>query len=434
MNSITDIETKEFEESVDCWILQSLTANVTDFDQLITSLPGVYPSIVLASLQRLVSSKRISRRVIDKILKTINRKIDKTISLEHHIPLPVPHPLDYDWRFSDVAVKDLLNQCKQLTSLDGTIVLISTPSLLRMGIEISYPRKLILLEASRTMNSSLTQIASKAQVVQCDVMREPLPRISAEVVVADPPWYPEHIHSFLWAACQLCQVGGYILISLPPLGTRPGMKQEWEETLNWAKQIGLTLYRLDETALSYKTPNFELNVLKAEGFSTISRKWRRGNLAIFKRTHQIFVPRPKVSYQKEEWIEVVLNGVRIRVRQQNIESFLEPCLVSIVPDDVLKSVSRRDKRRRLADVWTSGNRVFACKGRGILLLILQALVNNKSPHLAVECALKHSLNHHQMKLISQTTNQIINVIEVEQKENLLFEEQWDKKQFSRLAS
>lgn len=423
MNSITDIEIRKFEKSVDDWILRTrtLTTNIITFEQLITSLPEVYPSTALNSIQRLVYDKKISEQFMDDILKAANQKVEKTISSAHQIPLPVPHPLDYDWRFSDVATTDLLNQCQKLTSDDSKVALIGTPSLLRMGIEISYPRELILLEASQAIISSLAQIASKRQVIPCDVMRDLLPQIYAEAVVLDPPWYPEYIHSFLWAACQICQVGGYILISLPPIGTRPGMEREWKETLHWAKQIGLTLYSLDEVVLSYKTPNFELNALKAKGISKVSKEWRRGNLAIFQRTHQTFLPRPTVSHQEVEWIEEVLQGVRIRVKQQNVTNFLEPSLKSILPGDILQSVSRRDRHRPLADVWTSGNRIFACQGCSMLLLILQALRKNKSPHQAVESTLKRSLNNWETEQVSYTTHQVIELIEVERKENLIFE-------------
>ncbi len=33
-------------------------------------------------------------------------------------------------------------------------------------------------------------------------------------------------------------------------------------------------------------------------------------------------------------------------------------LISLVKGDILPTVSRRDPRRRQADVWTSGNRIF----------------------------------------------------------------------------
>ncbi|GGA10241.1 hypothetical protein CYANOKiyG1_23250 [Okeania sp. KiyG1] len=54
-------------------------------------------------------------------------------------------------------------------------------------------------------------------------------------------------------------------------------------------------------------------------------------------------------------------------------------------------------------------------------LILQALRKNQSTHQAVESALKRSLNNWETKQVSDTTHQIIELIEVEQKENLIFE-------------
>ncbi|WP_202220388.1 hypothetical protein [Okeania sp. KiyG1] len=52
---------------------------------------------------------------------------------------------------------------------------------------------------------------------------------------------------------------------------------------------------------------------------------------------------------------------------------------------------------------------------------MQALRKNQSTHQAVESALKRSLNNWETKQVSDTTHQIIELIEVEQKENLIFE-------------
>ena len=430
---ITQTEAQMFEDSVDGWVLDAIASGVTTFEQLVTSLPGVYPSIALSSLRRLASAQRISTKVMEELVKPAKSKSEPPTRLYHQISLPVPHPLDYDWRFSDAAIETLLNECKELTRFNSTIALIGTPSLLRMGIEQSYPRQLVLLEASSTITASLTQAVPKAQVVRCDVIKEPLPKLLAEAVVLDPPWYPEHIQSFLWAACQVCKIGGYILISMPPFGTRPGIEREWINTLDWAQKIGLTLVRLDKMALPYVTPLFELNGLKAEGLHTVPREWRRGNLAVFSRTHQAEVPRPAAVPQEDEWIEEVLLGVRVRIRQPNLSGFADPSLVAVVPGDVLQSVSRRDSRRRLADVWTSGNRIFACQGRGVLQQILRAVGVGRAPYEAVALALERPLSSRETELVSHATNQIINLVSTEQKENLLFGEQRNNTNLSLAA-
>ena len=431
--TITKTETQIFEEAVDDWVLEAIARGANTFNQLVALLPGVYPSIALNSFQRLASTQRISAKVLADFTKLDRLSLNKQNYSPHQITLPVPHPLDYDWRFSDATVQYLLDKCAELTHSGETIALLGTPSLLRMGIEKSYPRQLILLEASRTITDSFAQVAQKNQVLQCDLIQDPLPNLLAAAAVLDPPWYPEHIQSFLWAACQLCKIGGYIFISMPPVGTRPGIEQEWANILDWAEQIGLTLVKLELAALSYVTSPFELNVLKAEGLHTVSSEWRRGNLAVFLRSHQTESLRPTVLPQEDEWIEQVLLGVRIRVRQPNLSSFTNPSLISIVPGDVLQSVSRRDSRRQFADVWTSGNRIFACQGRSVLLHILQALAVGRSPNEALAATLKRPLNLNEAELISHTANQIIDIVSIEQKENFFFEELRNNTKFSKTA-
>ncbi len=421
--TITQAETEMFEGAVDRGVLDALANGVRSFDRLVVSLPGVYPSTVLHSLQRLESTQKISAKVWTALVKSAQEMREPLNDSYHQIWLPIPHPLDYDWRFSDSTVQHLLNECAALTRRGDAIALLGTPSLLRMGIEQSYPRQLILLEANRTVTDIFAQTIPTPQVFRCDVMRDTLPHLAAKAVVLDPPWYPEHIQSFLWAACQLCKIGGYLLISMPPVGTRPGMEREWANTLDWAQQIGLTLVKLELATLSYVTPPFEFNGLRAEGLHAVSREWRRSDLAVFSRTHQTKIPRPTVHQQEDFWQEEVLGGVRFRVRKPNLSSFADPSLMSIVPGDVLQSVSRRDSHRQLADVWTSGNRIFACRGRGVLWQILRAIAVGRSPVETVASTLEHPLSLVEAELVSHTTDRIANIISTEQKENLLFGEQ-----------
>lgn len=428
--TITQTETQVFEDAVDRWVLDAIASGVDRFDRLVASLPGVYPSVALHSLQRLETAQKISAEVSTALVKSAERMREPLNHSYHQVRLPVPHPLDYDWRFSDSAVQHLLNECAELTCRGDAIALLGTPSLLRMGSEQSYPRQLILLEANRTVTDILAQTVPEARVFRCDVMRDTLPNLKATAVVLDPPWYPEHIQSFLWAACQLCKIGGYILISMPPVGTRPGMEREWANTLDWAQQIGLTPVKLELAALSYVTPPFELNGLTAEGLHAVSREWRRSDLAVFSRTHQTKVPRPTVQQQEDFWQEEVLGGVRVRIRQPNLSGFADPSLMSVVPGDVLQSVSRRDSRRQLADVWTSGNRIFACQGRGVLWHILRAVAVGRSPVETVASALGHPLSLVEAELVSHATEDLANIISTEQKENLFFGEQHNNRRQS----
>lgn len=429
---MTEIETQAFEQAVERWILDAIVSGIDTFSQLIDALPSVDPVIAFDTLKRLNAHARLSQRTFAQLLAPTRRKQTRFDSSRYQIGLPLPHPLDFDWRFTDISVNDLLQQVEKMTAFDDTIVLLGTPSLFRGARTMSH-RRMILLEANRTMTNCLISTASCTQVTCCDLLKDAAVTLSAGAVVLDPPWYPEHIHAFLWNACQVCSLGGHILVSLPPIGTRPSIDREWSDLLIWANQLGLELVDREKLSLSYLTPAFERNAFRVAGVPPVRRDWRRGDLAIFCRVRLTQVQRPTVAIQ-DVWEEINLLGIRIRVRPWTDSEFSDSKLVPILPGDVLTSVSRRDSRRGLADVWTSGNRIFRCQGRSILFQVLQAISTGSQTHDVVEAFLKRSLHSSEAEVISETTRQILSLINTEQKENLLFEDYWNNTNFSLAAS
>jgi hypothetical protein len=125
---------------------------------------------------------------------------------------------------------------------------------------------------------------------------------------------------------------------------------------------------------------------------------------------------------ESDWGEEILLGTRVRLRRQHEGGFQDPSLGPLVPGDILPSVSRRDGRRKLADVWTSGNRIFACQGRNVLRQIIRAATAGRSPSEAVAAHLRRPLSPEEAGLVSRSARAVISIARLEQRENSLFGE------------
>jgi hypothetical protein len=420
------VKAQSYDELVDRWVYGAVTRGVTTFNSLVAALPGVYPTVVRDSLQRLIATGKLTNHNFASA--TVELGIERSELTQpsescHSIVLPIPHPLDFDWRFGDSAVKYLLDTCLELTNPSDKIALLGTPSVMRYAIESSYPRKIILLDSNSEVVKCLASATSSAQVIHCDVLRNPLPQIEASVVIVDPPWYEEHIKGFLWAGAELCQTGGHMLVSIPPVGTRPGIEQDRENLFEWLQKLNLEQIRIETAILPYVSPPFEINALKAAGFHAILEEWRRGDLGVFTRKDGQLPPRPMFPAASEDnWIEEIIQGVRIRVRPHESSEFEDPRLLSVVAGNILPSASRREERRVFIDVWTSGNRVYACEGRSVLRHILRALAKEKTPEEFVAQNLGRKLSADELRLVTETAKKLAEIISLERNENLLLRE------------
>lgn len=172
--------------------------------------------------------------------------------------------------------------------------------------------------------------------------------------------------------------------------------------------------------LPYVSPPFEINSLKAENFHNLDTEWRRGDLAVFEKKNNISVERPLIIPDLEEsWLEETINGVRIKLKPYDFLEFKDPKLLTIVNNNIFPGVSRRDERRQLVEVWTSGNRVFACRGRFVLQEILRELSSGISAMAVISEKLNRKLNKEEKKLINRTKEQMLEIINIEREENYI---------------
>ena len=253
--------------------------------------------------------------------------------------------------------------------------------------------------------------------VHCLDLRKEAPQASnAHVVLADPPWYEDETRAFLHAAALICAETGLVLLGAPAEGARPGVAGERARVVAAAEESGLTLLDTEPLALSYITPFFEYNALRAAGFKHVSLNWRCGDLMVFEKTNLSDLDRPRGVFKGPDWIQVNIRGTALWVRRQTSAGFVDPRLTSLVPGNILPTVSRRDCRRDNADVWTAGNRVYGCRAGDVFLTVLRAVATRQEAVVAVQQSLRRPLGEAESALVETTVEQIERILETETQE------------------
>jgi hypothetical protein len=288
--------------------------------------------------------------------------------------------------------------------------LLGTPSLFHYAKAHSLGRSVLLLDKDCS-----PIVEGQYRALPCDVLSDAGTNEKFDVIVADPPWYPLETRAFLMAALRGSKQGTRLLLSVPGVGTRPGVQCEWQELLLWAEGQGLRLLTYEARALPYISPLFERNALRAAGIDAYAEDWRRGDLAIFEFDGSAGAHTLAANGQRK-WNEVRFGRIRLRVRAESYSSWKSPRLLTVVPGDILPSVSRRDGRLKSVGAWTSGNRVFSCEGCFTLWKIAEAMSLGECPRARLSAAVGTDLNVEQNKEVGEVVAKLNETIATEEQE------------------
>ena len=232
------------------------------------------------------------------------------------------HPLDFDWRFTFSTSDYLWRLAHHLTDPWQRVVLLGTPSLAVTAMtSMRWTGPIRLLERKAV---DIPFVGDRIEFLSCDILRDPIQRVEGGLVIADPPWYEEETTGFLWAASYLCRAGGYVVVSMPPVGTRPAIEHERARINEAAAGFGLRSVSVFAGVLSYATPFFEMNATRAAG-TWAPEALRRGDLAIYLRMAKALGPRPP-AHDEARWIERLVGNTRIRLKQVDCVEFASPTL------------------------------------------------------------------------------------------------------------
>jgi hypothetical protein len=405
---MTYIDQAEFEGLLDQMVKTRLS-KPTGWDALLYSLPGFYPVVVCESVVR--NSLQNMIQFSDRT-PVNTEESDFAVQLWLQGELPTPHPLDAAWWFKNSSLNLLARELRNVTSIGDEVLLLGAPTLFKLG-DLQLAGRRVTLFDKRCPESS----GPKTSSFRVDLLQNQPKLVRATAIAADPPWYLPEMRAFLWTACRNALRGATILISVPPLGARPGIASEWDELLNWARKIGLTLVDYHLGALPYISPPFEYNALIAAGIKSFPLDWRRGNLAVFSYENSQPVVSDLVPAGADfDWGESVKGRVQLRIRAATCPQWADPAFREVVPGAVLPSVSRRDKRIGATTLWTSGNRLFESKGAFVLQTICEALAKDQNPVSLVEAALRMRLDEQQRMQVTQAAGALIETVKIEERE------------------
>ncbi|KJF18163.1 hypothetical protein AXFE_09080 [Acidithrix ferrooxidans] len=365
-----DLEDKAFREEAEVWLTSLDDSTIVDLEAVFEISPGYYPTTLLTLWE----------------LETQRRHLPSLSSAgptTRHKPLPVSHPFDADWRFTIDSSAELVSRAVDGLSNLSTVVHIGTHSTYRLGVSTFPQHHHVLLDR----NSYLTETINGKdhRILAIDLSKDEVPYLQAESAILDPPWYLDDTLWFLDAASRVCSMGASVLLCQPSLATRPGVMSERAQLLELLPALGLL--QVDEIirSIGYRTPHFEAMSLRASSVSVlVPDTWRHGDLLVLSKVGptSLTLSPPK----REEWSEVQFGPVRIKIRSSGVPTDL----MSLVPGNVLKTVSRRDPVRQQIGFWTSGNRIFGVAHPKPLETLIE-MCNDDLKHM--QFTLSNIINH-----------------------------------------
>jgi hypothetical protein len=412
---------EQFLADIERWTRRALADGASDYNELLRGLPGVDPVLLAPVLHLLLDDPALQ----DLAARLTGESQAASGELPAVTELPVPHPLEYYWANDAASLELLAGKLTGAARPGDSIVYLGAPNVCRYAAAQLSDRRHVLLDRSRARTAALVESLSGQVTIICmDLLVDELPEVSAQAVVMDPPWYPEHLESFLWAGARLCRPAGTVFSSYPPAGTRPGMNAELSGFLAWARDAGLRLLRHEPGVLRYLSPAFERSAYAAAGLPGVASAWRSGDLLTFK-AGAPSVPRP-VAASLEEWCSYSIREIPIFVRQHRgrptavgAQTATSPLLHSIVEGDVLPSVSRREPLRAAVSLWSSRNRVLGSTELPAVHAICAALEHGLDPITALAALNGGALAHTQAENVRAASEHLLRLVNLEREEHMI---------------
>ena len=141
-----------YEINLDRSIVDAVDSGVHGLWQLISVLPGYYPTSVRDAARRLAANAVIPPTILDEA-----SPIESVSEAQLEVPgLSMPHPLDYDWRFTRRTASELLTRLLALANPAERVLLLGVPSVYVLAKNQRLTDRIILLDRNDPVGPSET--------------------------------------------------------------------------------------------------------------------------------------------------------------------------------------------------------------------------------------------------------------------------------------
>lgn len=207
---------------------------------------------------------------------------------------------------------------------------------------------------------------------KCDLVSD-IPKSYAgqfDLVLGDPPWYPDEYRAWLRTAITLAKPGGTIAFVLFPNGVRESGQRERRELLDLAAEL-LEDVSIDSKSVDYETPSFEQIQMLANGIKPVN--WRHAHLFTAKVPLICKVENLNINHIHTDWIERRVGSGRLFVDARSVRNGSELLEFANCRSRFLSSPSVRDVGRQRANVLSSRGHGLICSDTEKFLRLLEGI-------------------------------------------------------------